>query len=134
MIAFDEPTESAEVKQKRDAYFVPIERLRLEKELFARLHAQRYTFAAYFGHDKAKPFDLISNIHNKIITAASVLIEITMDHETRKMRQDDAPLLKQIGWGPRPDEFDESIDKAVEDMDRLCRPILETKLTGTRDG
>src|SRR6266536_4798007 len=45
--------ESDDLKQKRDSYFTPIERLRQEKELFAKLHAQRYMFAAYFGEADA---------------------------------------------------------------------------------
>ncbi len=124
-------SESDEVKTKRNTYFVPIERLHREKELFARLNAQRYTFAAYFGREGIKPFEAIMSIHNEIMLAASVLIEVTIDHMTRALEEQEIPLRNILGWGPasRPDEIDKKISDAVNQIELLCRPILETKPT-----
>jgi hypothetical protein len=36
------------------------------------------------------------------------------------------PLLNAIGWGSadRPDDIDQKIEKAVTDIEAVCRPIL----------
>jgi hypothetical protein len=128
-ITYPIANESDKLETAKDLYFVPIERLRAEKELFAKLQAQRYTFAAYFGQDMTKSFDVIQKAHNDIIVAASVLIEMATDYETRDTREQDAPLRNTLGWGPqnRPDNMDESIDKAIAEIEALCRPILEAR-------
>src|SRR5208282_3081313 len=41
--------ESKAQLEKRNTYYIPIERLTHDKELFARLHSLRYAFAAHFG-------------------------------------------------------------------------------------
>jgi hypothetical protein len=121
--------ESDDVKTKRNLYFVPIERLHREKELFARFNAQRYAFAAYFGRESIKPFEAIMSIHNEILSTATVLIELTMDRLTRTQEEQDIPLRNILGWGPanRPDGADKKIDDAVNHIELLCRPILEAK-------
>jgi hypothetical protein len=121
--------ESKEVKEARDRYFIPIKRLRKENELFARLNAQRYIFAAYFGQGSSQPFDWIIEAHNEIISAASILVEMATDHMTPAMRQQDVPLLNIIGWGPdkRPDAIDRKIDESIEQIEQLCGPVLQSK-------
>ena len=118
-------SESDEIKETRDRYFIPIERLRGQSELFARLNAQRYVFGAYFGQD-TKPFELIMGAYSEIASAASILIQMATEHMTPAMRQQDVPLRNIIGWGPesRPDAIDRKIDEAINQIERLCGPVL----------
>jgi|SRR5579871_2813644 len=117
--------EDEKTKSRRNTYFVPIERLRREKELFARLQSQRYAFAAYFGDQGAKPFDDLRSVHVKISTAASVLIDLVQEDDGRPT-PDEIVLRNELGWGPRPrpDEIDKTIESAVAAIERICRPIL----------
>jgi hypothetical protein len=120
--------ESKTQQEKRNTYFIPIERLTREKELFARIQSLRYAFAAHFGEAVGGAFQAIWDIHNDIGSSASVLIHITHDDSDHVGAfQDSAePLLKTIGWGPadRPDDIDRKIDRAVQEIEKVCRPVL----------
>jgi len=115
-------------QRKRNTYFVPIERLKSEKELFARLQSLRYAFVAHFGEATREPFEAITSVHHDILTTASVLIQITYDDEGIGHRVDEGEeaLRSKIGWGraQRPDDIDVKIDKAVRDIENVCRPVL----------
>jgi hypothetical protein len=112
----------------RDLYFIPIERLAREKELFAKIHAQRYEFSAYFGKQNIGPFETLFHIHNSVIVGAQLLITMAPyvgaadgDETTRQ------ELLNRLGWGTakRPDDTDKKIDEAVVKIEEICEPILE---------
>lgn len=66
--------ESQTQQEKRNTYFIPIERLTHQKELFAKLQTLRYAFAAQFDETATEPFKAILGVHNEIQSAASVLI------------------------------------------------------------
>ena len=122
--------ESEAVRKARNLYFVPIERLVREKELFAKLHALRYAFGAYFGAATAKPFETLADVHSQIMTSASVLIQSVMpgpNNDVVLIGVDE--LLDTLGWGKRkrPDTVDRSIDEAVGQIELLCKPVLEGK-------
>lgn len=120
--------ESKTQQEKRNTYFIPIERLTRHKEVFARLQTLRYTFAAQFGEAARQPFDVLWSVHSTISSAASVLIQKTLDDDDndRAFRQDMDALLNKIGWGTgtRPDDMDHKIEKAVQDIEKVCRPVL----------
>ncbi len=71
------PGETATQQEKRNTYFIPIERLTREKTLFVKIQSLRYAFAAEFGESAVEPFKAIWGAHNEIHSAASVLIQIT---------------------------------------------------------
>ena len=122
--------ESKTQHERRNTYFIPIERLTHEKELFARLHSLRYAFAAHFGDASIEPFKEIMDVHNSIITSATVLIEMIHDDDDTgaSFRNSAESLLNTIGWGPaaRPDDVDRKINKAIHDLEQSCRPVLAT--------
>jgi hypothetical protein len=121
------PGETATQQETRNTYFIPIERLNHDRALFAKLQSLRYAFAAHFGESAIEPFRAISDVHNYIRSAASVLIEITRGDDFAGAFQGSAPpLLDAIGWGTakRPDDTDRKIDKAVQDVEEICRRIL----------
>jgi hypothetical protein len=126
----EEPTDEPEqVRQMRDVYFIPIERLVREKELFAKMHAQRFEFSAYFGKQNISPFETILRIHNSIITNAQLLMNMAPHDAAAPLRQE---LMRSQGWGAaqRPDKTDREIDAAVTKIEEICEPILEGRGSG----
>ncbi len=117
--------ESETQQEKRNTYFIPLERMTREKALFARLQSLRYAFAAHFGEASSEAFTAIWSVHNEIMTSASVLIQITEDNG-RALSGRAEPLLNTLGWGfaDRPDDIDRKIDKALLDIGKICRPVL----------
>ena len=128
-----EPTgsESDAVKRKRDAYFVPIERMTREKELFAKLNAHRYAFGAYFGTDAMKPFENIVALRQDILVSAQILMDMATDDDGDIRSGDDSTmdLRNTLGCGTRkrPDEIDDKLEAAISEIERLCKPILQVK-------
>lgn len=122
--------EPEQVRMMRNTYFIPIERIHAEKELFSRLHAQRYAFRAFFGKEADGPFKTIAEAQNKIRVAAGILIQMAQfDGANAGVATARDNLLDDLGWGKRerPDDLDRSIDKAIADIEQICRPILEGK-------
>jgi hypothetical protein len=123
-----EDGESKTQQEKRNTYFIPIERLTREKELFARIQSLRYAFAAHFGEATSESFKAIWDVHNDIGSSASVLIHITHDDNDHvgAFQDSAAALLKTIGWGTadRPDDIDRKIDKAIQGIEKVCRTVL----------
>jgi hypothetical protein len=122
--------ETDALRQARNLYFVPIERLTRAKDLFAKIHARRYAFRAYFGEEAAKPFEKLADVHNQIMSSASVLIQSVMPGTNEAVVLLGADeLLDTLGWGKRerPDPIDQSIDEAISRMESVCKPVLEGK-------
>jgi hypothetical protein len=121
------PGETATQEEKRNTYFIPIERLSREKTLFAKIQSLRYAFTAHFGERAIEPFAAVWGVHNEIQSAASILIQITGgDDFEGALERSAPPLLDSWGWGmaERPDDIDRKIEKAVQDIEKLCCPVL----------
>lgn len=112
------------LRDQRNTYFIPIERLNREKEVFARLQTLRYAVAAHFGEETAQSLGCLQDARNRIMSAASVLIELTSVDD--RAHQSDVLLRNTLGWGPRerPDEIDDLIGQAVTAVETICAPIL----------
>jgi hypothetical protein len=128
--------ESAHLKKTRDLFFIPIERMRQEKELFSTIQVLRPAFEAHFGPDAGKPFDEISQVFNEITSAAYTLIDATRFASPPPplaiapgWQPGNETLRNTLGWGPRPrpDDIDRRIEVAVEKIAALCRPVLAWK-------
>jgi hypothetical protein len=123
--------ESSKQRDRRNIYFVPIERLTREKELFGRLQVLRYAFAAHFGDEPSKAFGVLAEVHNSITNAASILIQMAdYEDDDRQSVERLMPLRNALGWGTadRPDESDRKIAEAVATIETACRPVLEGKV------
>ena len=118
--------ESDAERDRRNSYFVPIERLTADKALFARLQTLKYAFVTHFGSESRAPFDAMKEVHDTITTAVGVLMQISADDWPRS-GTDRVPLLNDLGRGAarRPDDIDRKIEKAVEDIEAICRPVLD---------
>lgn len=123
--------ENASQQKKRDQYYAPIERLTCEKEVFARLQTLRYAFAAHYGDQTKKSFEAIREVHDEIIGAANILIQMAPDDadDSHEFRQDVGHAFNIIGWGQtkRPDDIDRKIESAVREIEEVCRPVLSEK-------
>lgn len=122
--------ESKAQQEQRNRYFIPIERLTQNKEVFARLRSLRYSFIAYFGEAATAPFEEVFSVQIKMITAASIIIQMAPqddegDHR-HSFKTSIEPLLNELGWGTaeRPDESDRKIEKAIHDIEELCRAVF----------
>lgn len=122
--------ETPSQQQQRNTWFIPLERLTREKELFARLQTLQYAFAAHFGKAARAPFRVIREAHDEIFVAARMLIQMTNHAGSTAGYMNDANAsLRHTLWGgpERPDIVDRNVDQAVEDIETLCRPILSAK-------
>jgi hypothetical protein len=122
--------ESPSQQRQRNTYFIPIERLNHARDLFARLQALKYAFAAHFGENARKPFEMIHEAHTTIITAAGILIQMTVDDEGGTLNRHDSmmPLVHDIFGAPeRPDKLDKKVEDALNQIDEYCRPVLASK-------
>lgn len=119
-------SESEEVRKQRESYFVPLERLNSSSEVFARLQALRYTFAAHFGEPAIKPFVTIMGAHNSIASAATILMDSVSTYEHPMAVQSLMPLRDVLGWGSedRPNKMDADIHEAIVAIEHVCRPVL----------
>ncbi len=74
------PRKEGETKaqqETRDCFYMAIERLNNERDVFTRLQSLQYTFPAQFGEATRKPFQSIRGVRDDILLAAYVLIDIT---------------------------------------------------------
>lgn len=67
------PNEKPEDSEALDSAYVVFERYQGRQELFNRIHALRYRFRVHFGDEAAAPFEELSRIVNKLLTASHML-------------------------------------------------------------
>lgn len=121
--------EDDDVRNERNAYFVPIERLSREVEFWGRLDASRYRFMSLFNKEAAKPFESLRMIRSRVETSARSLIRVSghwrsgaepPGHQERKDRWE-----ADIGWNPgEEDRLESEIEAAIKAMEATCRPAI----------
>ncbi len=124
--------ESIIQKKTRDLYFLPIQRLIPYNELFSKLNCLRLAFIAHFGEPAGEPFEEIFQVHQEIITAAKILINTvpSSEGEYQNWAHMNELLWSTLGWGPTMQnrvKLQLRIDKAVEAIEAICRPVLAQK-------
>ncbi len=124
------PAETEEMAGRLDAYYAPVERLEKYQEVFARLQASRYQAMALFGPESRAPFDTINKTYQTIIRSARFLIghagQEWPDRDSQKRLTDE--WQRNIGWPDSDgdeDKLADEIDKAIDDIERICRPFVE---------
>jgi hypothetical protein len=98
--------ENDKLRERRNSYFVPIERLARQAQPFARLQTLRYAVGAEFGPDAIKPIEAIAQVHAEIMSTAGILIEIANFADDPAANQQLIPLREKLGWGERSDQPD----------------------------
>lgn len=97
------------------------------------LAGQRPMFRVYFGSNAAKPFDAMIDITRELALNAREVFATVPAHGS--VLQDKSALLNILGWGDlrRPDATDRHIKdatdrhikRAVEEIEAICKPVLE---------
>jgi hypothetical protein len=113
------------LRERRNGYYVPIERLARETETFSTLQALKYPVSAYFGPAAANPIATIMEGYRSITSAASLQIQIAQHADDPVARANSMDQLSaSLGRGPRPDKFDQNIDAAISSVEEFCRQVL----------
>ena len=115
--------EPPELERLRNAYFIPIERMQAQKELFSRLAVARFRFIALFGKEAADSFKKIRKVQSDIELSAHELIE-----NARHDQDETTKEMQRTIWSTTDtDDVTSTIDEAVAQMEAICRPILEAR-------
>ena len=126
---------SDEVKELRNHYFVPIERLQKQSEFVSAFFARKFTAQAHFRNDSVTAFDKFSEALQRVQTASGMLIETVglpnndpdFIQETREEVYENFARIKG-----RKDKVGRLIEDAVAVLEKLSAPVLEW--TGGQQG
>lgn len=124
-----EETEDDQTARKRDAYYVPIARIKRNAEFWGKLYALRYRYMAVFGKVNAKPFDDIHQVLGEIQVAASMLIADTRRKRYRPVDANTAASIEKdeaaIWAHPRQeDEISRKVDGAIDTVEATCAAFI----------
>lgn len=111
-----------------------LERFEKEEHIFNKISAMRYRFMAIFGNDSEVPFEDIRKIINDIFSAAQMygmhgeLIRGVSDekriNELDEKHLKDAKTIWNMG---KNDLIEPRVNKAIEKLEAICRPIILEK-------
>jgi hypothetical protein len=129
--AIEEP-ENEKLRDTRNAYFVPVERLAKNAKPIAELGTLRYASISHFGPESGAAIDAILEIHGHLTTTASLLIELAeaelemSNVGARDFRRQQIDPLRWALWGAleRPDEIDQKLAEAIVQLEATYRPAL----------
>lgn len=109
-----------------NGYFAATERLNNRSEFFAQLHARRYRFVAYFGHDAAKPYDDLHKIYAEILVAVRMLLDTHRQRDMGFMPDGIQQWKSTIGWGlPEKDTIPARLTGVIKKIEQTCRPVIQ---------
>ena len=115
----------------RDTLFVPIERLRAERDFLSEFQAKHYRFMALFSLDEAKPYEDLNKVIRDVQFASGALIRESFRTEQRRagpsdgMRERIDLYERQIGWcGEDEDPFKQIIEEAINSLEKTCRKAI----------
>jgi len=127
--------ETEEEKRARDTAYVIYHRYESKRELFSSLFALRYRFRAYFGDERAKPFEELDNVVRDVLLAARMLPDLWIrarsnppaaDHNSERVSN----LESKIWWSDlQNDKIEQELDRVVRDMEISCRAVIDSSVT-----
>ncbi|MEN3373161.1 hypothetical protein [Dechloromonas sp. ZS-1] len=129
--------ENPEHKAALDQAYVLIERYNRHSELFSRIHSLRYRVMAQLGIEAAQPFDALNRIVNELIFSARRMARLHTQRE-RPYESEEAAERRSREYlevmsiyysGAEDDPISPKVQKAVDDIERTCRKIIESKGT-----
>jgi len=134
-----EPNETPEQKQARDRAYVVFKKIMEHSDIFDELYKLRFRFMARFGKDKVKPFDEVKRIVDEIWVSTKRLAELwtvkmsksELSEETQK-RINEHEAVIWSGWGE--DTIKTRLEKTVQDVEEICRPIIGDKIPRKTNG
>lgn len=120
--------EDADTKRTRDAYYVPMHRLKEEAEVFGDLLSRRYRFEVFFGPDATRPILEIMAVRDEIVISAGMLIRTYQGASAK--RPPSAEKWERDIWRERddtPDGLGVRLDRAIRQLEEICKPVLAGK-------
>jgi hypothetical protein len=118
--------EPEHVKRDRDAAYVPITRYERHQAFFSELFAKRYRMRAIFGRAADVPLNAIERCVKEILVSAEMLISMAGRHSDTEQGQKFRREREEVIWGEHnSDRLAKQVDEAVEQMEKLCQPLLE---------
>ena len=127
--------ESSKEKNARDRTYVVYERYNRKPEIFDRLHALRYRCMTLFGRSAGDPFSELHQIRSTIFANADILADLWSegDPDAKKQNREVARKAQEIVWSSsaRPDAIAPKVQAAIEKMEAICQPIIQSSARGT---
>lgn len=129
--------EKPEHKAALDQAYVLIERYNRHSELFSRIHSLRYRVMAQLGVEAAQPFEALNRIVNELILSSHRMARLNTQRERfneteeseEKRHRDYLEVMNIYYSGAEDDPISPKVQQVVEDIERTCRKIIESKGT-----
>jgi len=128
--------ETPEQKEAYDRAYVLFERFNTHLELFNKMHSIRYRFMAQFGVDAGKPFEDFRRTLNTMQASAQAFAKAWAKNyrhfRTEKQETSHYDFItkqENIFWEglPEEDTIKPKVEKCVDDIEKICRPIIDNK-------
>ena len=114
------------LRQARDSAYVPIERLMSNLKSFSTLDSLQDVVAAHFGIATANSVRELLARQQRFISTASFLVESASDTPYGIASGPSVEMWHNDLYGSRPDKHDRTIEAAIAEIERTCKPILDT--------
>jgi hypothetical protein len=115
--------EDPRYKEAFDRAYVLIERYEKHAELFARIHALRYRFMAWFGKDSLSPFYALDKVVHELVVAARLKMSMAM--EEKKDRAEWLRIERLYYAGGEDDPIPPRLNEIVSQIESICRPNIQ---------
>lgn len=118
------------IRDRLDSFYVAIERIEREKELYSRLMAAKYRFQANFGKGSNLPFDEFARIIREISVASWALSSRLRDRDPMDSfyKEMESRIWKMKEEN---DDIQNRMDEAVNKIESFCVPVLKADLSFT---
>lgn len=120
--------ETPEETRRLNARYVLYERFNKHREAVSRLSSREYRAVAWFGPGIREPFQQLHRAINDVFFANDMLAEEhdygTGEKSARDLRSE--WRLMKYGVGDESDTIAARIREAVDQIERICRPVLES--------
>lgn len=103
-------------------------------ELFAKIDALRYEFAAVFGKDALEPFRLLKSATSSFIEAGKVLIPVQQQaaeyakdtmKEAGQLREQVVALRAEYWGDDESDKVSIAASRAIRAIETICEPVID---------
>lgn len=125
-----EPGESADVKRRRDANYVPIERLNKHSDVFTELRRAKILAETHFGDGAGKPIVDLFSIRYDIVIHSEELMHAVGDHGSERTEDERKFFVnaRRIMFGTERDDTGKEIEKAFSQIKSTCGAYLRPDL------
>ena len=117
--------ETDAIRNTNDSYYSRVSRLNESMEQFSRLRALQMLFRAHFANEAQEALSTFFITRNRINSAVGMLINHAGERDYPVgLRQADQEIIWDHSTQDQPDETRRTINDAVSEIERVCRPIL----------